>query len=190
MRRERFERNYRDTLPLKDVETFERAQLTKLTRNAGKVEVSCGHCEMIFEKYACWAKRSKNHFCSRACHNAARILRFPKDCVVCGTEMMLTPADMPKFSTCSKDCLRKNRSQENGKHTSSIDYKRVADELRKNEVCASCGVTVGPWSVMGIRTYLEDGIVKADASYAKLWCRKCHLNLAKQKAIEYYKEKA
>jgi hypothetical protein len=200
MKRERYENHYRSTIPLKDVRTFESSQLTKLSRNKNKVEVSCGYCDLIFEKYACWAKRTKNHFCSHSCHNESRKIRFPKQCAQCDTVMMLTASKMKKYSTCSKDCMRKKRTdatRQNKKYT-SIDYIKIANELKKNALCHSCGTDVGPWSVMGITTYLENGLAKADASQARLVCRKCHMKVSVDNAMKstyivdrfkYYKEK-
>ena len=202
MRRNRYESHYRNTVPVNGVTTFEGSQLTKLSRNKSKVEVSCGHCDLVFEKYACWAKRTKNHFCSRACHNAARVLRFLKNCEVCNAEMWLTSTDMPKYRTCSKECLRKSRTLDQpkkGGHTSSTEYRALAKKLKENAMCTSCGATVGPWSVMGIRTWVENGLIHNDATQARLYCRKCHLAVANEYSkksqymtdrFKYYKEKA
>ena len=186
MRRNRYENHYRSTLPVNGVSTFETSQRTKLTRNAGKVEVSCGYCDLIFEKYACHAKRVANHFCSVSCNAEARKIRFPKNCVVCNTEMMLTATCMQRINTCSKDCLRKNRTNltVTRVRSAAISYTKIADKLKKNAVCVLCETTVGPWSVLGIKTFIENGTVEANGSQAKLFCRDCHLKQASTTALK------
>lgn len=109
MKPNRFERNYRDTpAPAEGVQR-EFSNKTPMGRSAGKIAMSCDHCGLSYETYACWAKRTARHFCSRACANAAKEVRVEKSCVICGTVFTATPSTVDKSSTCSRKCLRENR---------------------------------------------------------------------------------
>jgi hypothetical protein len=138
---------------------------------------------LLFEKYACWAKRSAHHYCSRACSWASKIIRIPKNCGVCNTEMFLTPNYYKRISTCSKTCLRKNRVTNNAGLRTSPDYRSIVNRLKKNTLCNTCNTTSGPWVVAGIKTWVEDGLSCADGEGAYLLCKRCHLNAASHEAI-------
>jgi len=193
-----YDTHYKQTPPPIGGFVVERAQLTTVARNKSKLPFNCDHCGIPFEKYACWAKRSTHHYCGRACANAARLVRIPKECVVCKAEMLLTPADYPRLSTCSKLCMRKRRTSTNINMRSSPDYRAIVNRLKKNAVCAVCETTKGPWIVRGTKLWVQDGLSCADGTDAYLVCRNCHLKatqpLAKASTymtdrFKYYKER-
>ena len=175
MRGNGYENHYKDIPPPKEGLRYQTGQLTPLARNKSKIGVNCDHCGIAFEKYACWAKRTAHHYCGRSCANAAKIVRIPKACVVCNCEMLLTPTDYPKISTCSKTCLRKKRVKNNMNLRSSADYKSIASRLKKNQICKVCATTNGPWIVRNVKTWVQDGLSCADGSDAYLVCKHCHL---------------
>lgn len=175
MRGNGYENHYKDIPPPKEGLRYQTGQLTPLARNKSKIGVNCDYCGMAFEKYACWAKRTAHHYCGRSCANAAKLVRIPKPCAVCNGEMLLTPADYPKISTCSKTCLRKKRVKNNMNLRSSADYKRIVSRLKKNQICKVCATKSGPWTVRNIKTWVHDGLSCADGSDAYLVCRHCHL---------------
>ncbi len=162
-------------LPVKGASTWERSNPTPVPRNKGKIGLNCDLCTLPFEKYACWAKRVKHNYCSRACANEARKIEIPSECVVCKKEMLLTPSDLPKITTCSYECSRKRRTVSNTNLRSSPEYKRIVKRLTANPVCTECGTLTGPWVVRGIHTWVEDGLAYASGENAKLYCKHCHL---------------
>ena len=193
-----YQNNYREITPPKEGLQYHRSQLTKLAVTKGKLLFNCDYCELPFEKYACWAKRSKHHYCSRACSHASKIVRFPKNCVVCGTEMLVTPSSFNSIYTCSRVCLRKKRVKNNHNLRSSPDYVAIARQLKKDAQCKICGTLKGPWAVAGIKTWVEDGLACAEGSGAYLACSHCHLTKVSTLAVtstyiadrpKYYMEK-
>ena len=198
MKAKGYERHYTKVIPPKDGLRYHRGQLTSVQRNKAKLGFNCDHCGIPFETYACWAKRYSHHYCGRACASAAKVVRIPKPCVVCGTEMLLTPTLFRRVSGCSKECMRKRRIVNNHNLRTSPDYMDIVKRLRKEALCGMCGTTNGPWVVQGIKTWLEDGLAFADGSGAHLVCQHCHLRsvapLSKQSMyivdrFKYYKEK-
>lgn len=111
MKPNRFERSYRDTIPLEGVTTKSLSNSIPMSRSAGKISMSCDHCGMTYETYACWAKRVARHYCSKACANAGKETPIEKTCAVCGETFITTPAAAWKFSTCSKKCMTVKRRQ-------------------------------------------------------------------------------
>jgi len=181
--RKGYDVNYKQIPPPKSGLLKQGSQLTPLTKVKSKLPFNCDHCGLLFEKYACWAKRSAHHYCSRACNWASKIVRIPKNCVVCGTEMFLTPTSYKRISTCSRTCLRKNRVTNNFNLRSSPDYVSIVKRLKKNATCNACNSTNGPWVVAGIKIWVEDGLSCANGDGAYLLCRPCHLNDASHKAV-------
>lgn len=110
MKPNRFERNYRDTIPQNKVTTKSLSNATPMSRSAGKIGMSCDHCGMSYETYACWAKRVARHYCSKACSNAGKETPVEKECSICGTVFITTPSAACKHSTCSRKCLKEKRS--------------------------------------------------------------------------------
>ena len=188
----------RSIAPPKDGMKYQWSQLTGILRNKSKLSLNCDHCGLSFEKYACWAKRCARHYCGRACACAAKIIRFPKDCVICGTVMMLNASLALRKFTCSSACMRKKRVTSNVNMRSSPDYMAIAKRLKKNAVCKLCGTLNGPWAVMGIKIWVEDNLSCAEGSEACLVCRHCHMKSVAALAVDstymvdrikYYKEK-
>ena len=193
-----YEYHYRTITPPKEGMKYQRSQMTGIARNKAKLSFNCDHCGIQFETYACWAKRWANHYCGRACASASRIIRFPKDCVICGVVMMLTPATAVKKFTCSRNCMRKKRVTSNVTVRSSPDYKAIAKRLKKNAMCKLCGTLNGPWVAAGIKTWVENGLSCAEGSKSYLLCKHCHMKYVASLAvnstymtdrIKYYKEK-
>ena len=152
---------------------YQRSQLTKIQHS--KLPFNCDYCGVSFEKYACWAKRTAHHYCGRACASAAKVIRIPKNCVVCDAEIFLTPTYYNRVATCSKECMRKKRVRNNTNLCSSPDYVTIVKRLRKNAVCKNCGTTKGPWIARGVTKWIEGGLAKANGDNAYLLCRVCHL---------------
>lgn len=193
-----YEQHYKNMLPPRDGLHREGSNLTSIARNKAKLSFNCGLCGMAFERYACHAKRYANHYCSTACASAAKIIRFQRLCRVCGTEMLLTPTDIERISTCSKECSRKRRIVNSSSPRSSPDYVAITKQLRKDSVCRTCGTTSGPWVAKGIRTWFDNGLAQADGSDAYLSCKQCHLESVAPLNVKstyirdrfaYYKEK-
>jgi hypothetical protein len=111
MKPNRFERNYRDTFPLKSGVAKEFSNATPMSRTAGKINMDCDHCGLAYETYACWAKRVAHHYCSRACASAAKETPVEKTCIVCGSVFTTVPSSLKRHSTCSINCLKKNRAR-------------------------------------------------------------------------------
>lgn len=193
-----YDRHYKDTLPPKDGMQYQRGQLTSIQRNKAKLGFNCDHCGVAFETYACWAKRYKYHYCGRACASAAKVIRIPKPCVVCGTEMLLPPGNYKRVSACSTECMRKRRVVNYTNLRASPDYSAITRRLKHAAVCTTCKTTQGPWVVQGIKTWVEDGLARANGDDAYLLCQSCHLKsvapLSRQSTymsdrFKYYKEK-
>jgi len=111
MKPNRFERDYKDTpAPIAGIER-EFSNKTKLARTQGKININCDLCGLLYETYACWAKRTSNHYCSKACANAAKEIPVEKFCVICGGTFIANPTTAKKLTTCSRKCLKVNRSR-------------------------------------------------------------------------------
>ena len=85
---------------------------TPLARTTGKVQLDCPICALSFERYACWAKRHKINYCSKACADEAKRRPIECTCVVCGGIFISTPAEVSRkrIVTCSDRCMRLRRS--------------------------------------------------------------------------------
>jgi len=181
--RKGYDAHYRHIPPPKSGMLNQGSQLTPIAKIKSKLPFNCDHCGLLFEKYACWAKRTAHHYCSRACCWAAKVIRIPKSCAVCNTEMFLTPTYYKRTSTCSRLCLRKNRVTNNSNLRSSPDYIGIVNRLRKNTSCNTCNTTSGPWVVANIKTWVENGLSCADGEGAYLLCKQCHLKTASNEAL-------
>lgn len=168
-----YEKHYTEIVPPESGMSYQKSQLTKITNS--KLTFNCDHCGVAFEKYACWAKRTAKHYCGRACAWAAKVIRIPKNCVVCGAEMLVTPSNLNRVSACSKPCQRKRRVKNNCNLRSSPDYTDILKQLRKNTVCNTCASTNGPWVVRGVTKWVENGLAYASGENAYLVCQRCHL---------------
>lgn len=193
-----YETHYKQTTPPKHGLQKESSLPTPLARNKSKLGFNCDYCGLPFEKYACWARRTSHHYCGHACASAAKVIRIPKSCVVCNAEMLLTPTNINRVSTCSNECMRKRRTVNNKNLRTSPDYMKILKAFKKASTCGTCGTTNGPWVVRGIKLWVENGLSCADGKEASLVCKNCHLksvtNLAKQSTYifdrpRYYREK-
>lgn len=91
---------------------FERSGMTELSRITGKVRLECPVCGISFERYACWVKRKKVCYCSKACGDEAKRRPVEVRCVVCSATIVSTPSMVAKgVSTCSNACMRIHRRE-------------------------------------------------------------------------------
>ena len=192
-----YERHYKQIAPPTSGMAYQKSQLTPLARNKSKLFFNCDHCGLLFETYACWAKRVTNHYCGRSCASAAKVMRIPKDCVICGAGMLIKPSEYVKKSTCSASCMRKKRVTTNVNMRSSPDFMAIARRLKKDAECKSCKATSGPWAIRGVKVWVDNGLACADGSGAYLLCRNCHLRSVAPLSVastymadrfKYYKE--
>lgn len=156
------------------VETSNRLPLSKTT---GKLKFICPVCENIFYKPVAWAKRTSNHFCSRACASAGRIVRYEIPCVICGKIMSLRFSNIIRVTTCSKICSSKRRRGAVFDKRGFAIYKKAVKELTANPVCGKCGSSHGPWRVRNLEViFNEDGEACLNKEKVEVWCEHCHLN--------------
>lgn len=111
MKPNRFERSYRDTTPIHGVTVRMLSNKTPIHRAIGMLAFNCDQCGLAILKSWAHAKRTNHHFCGTACANAFRRIRVPQRCVVCRTEFMVIPSNLRKVITCSRKCLKINRSK-------------------------------------------------------------------------------
>jgi len=91
----------------------ERSGMTSLARVTGKIGLDCPECGIAFERYACWVKRKKVCYCSKACADEGKRRPVEVQCVVCAATFISTPsaASKRRATTCSDACMRANRSE-------------------------------------------------------------------------------
>lgn len=92
--------------------SHERSGMTSLARVTGKVRLDCPECGIAFERYACWAKRKKVCYCSKACADEGKRRPVEMQCVVCAAKFISTPSETARgrIVTCSDACMRARRS--------------------------------------------------------------------------------
>lgn len=93
--------------------SHERSGMTSLARVTGKVRLDCPECGIAFERYACWVKRKKVCYCSKACSDEGKRRPVEVQCVVCAAQFISTPSETSRgrVATCSDACMRANRSE-------------------------------------------------------------------------------
>jgi hypothetical protein len=106
------ERSMKDTVPLKGSAIRLTSNLTPLSRSSGKIPMNCDLCGTGFETYACWAKRKKNHYCSKGCADEGKRRIAERQCVECGKTMQMIPSHIERISTCSQECSRERRRKQ------------------------------------------------------------------------------
>lgn len=153
----------------------------KLETSRGKLKFDCPICGVVFERYACHAKRVGASYCGAACAGIGRRVRVETTCVVCGKSYEATPTDAAKVVTCSKNCssVRKRsrgRSPVEGRPIYAwAAVRKLVREIAEHQKCSRCSREYGPWKVRGIRASTDGGKVVADGSQAFLLCEDCHL---------------
>lgn len=105
----KYERQLKDTPPMRGVVVGKLSNSLPLARSSAKVAVNCETCGIPFEKYACWAKRTAHHFCGRACASAFKKRPVECKCVICGAIYVTTPVGAKRIKVCSRECLRERR---------------------------------------------------------------------------------
>lgn len=152
------------------------SNLTPLSRTTGKLSFVCPICGISFEKPAAWAKRTENHYCSRACSAEGKKVRVETHCVVCGKAMEQIPSSVARITTCGKLCSSIRRRSDAPKHTGFAVYQKAIKDIAANGFCCKCGNVHGPWVVRSLKVVIsEDKSVRVDADSAQLWCKHCHL---------------
>ena len=88
-------------------------QFAPRARMTGKVGLDCPECGIAFERYACWVKRKKVCYCSKACADEGKRRPVEVQCVVCAATFISTPSETSRgrVATCSDACMRANRSE-------------------------------------------------------------------------------
>jgi hypothetical protein len=162
------------TAPPKDVVRLNLNNKTLLNRAVGKLAFTCPTCDLVFERYACWAKRVNVNYCSRECGCLGRRVRVQVSCVVCGGHYEVTPSNIGRKTTCGKLCSSKRRQCDTPYPKSFNAYKDAVKLIGKREVCSRCGIRSGPWMVRDIKSTFADGLLNVDASTAFLLCQSCH----------------
>jgi len=162
------------TAPPKHVARLSLNNLTPLAGAVGKLRFTCPNCGIVFERYACWAKRVNVSYCSRDCSNEARRVRVQVSCVVCGEHYEVTPSNIGRKTTCGKLCSSKRRQSDNPHPKSFNAYKDAIKLIASREVCSRCEVRSGPWMVRNIKSVFGDGVLDVDSSKAFLLCQYCH----------------
>lgn len=109
MARNRFERSYKDTLPVIGVKTRESSCLTPIARVKGMLAFNCDYCDLPILKHWRAAARAARHFCSHDCASKARRVRIKCSCEICGTEFEVIHSNVGKIVTCSRRCLKEKR---------------------------------------------------------------------------------
>jgi hypothetical protein len=89
----------------------EQSNLTPLSRKTGKIVLDCPICFISFERYACWAKRKKVCYCSKACADEAKRRPQKFTCVVCATDFTSIPSMVGRLVTCSEACRSTRRRE-------------------------------------------------------------------------------
>lgn len=173
------ERSLSDTAPPKSgALNANLSNPTKAARNAAKIGLECPMCGLKFERYACWARRVDNNYCSKACANEAKVVKVSADCSVCAAQMLIKPSYLGRVTTCGEVCASQKKRSRGHMHTFGnwAAYREAAEAVAAKEVCDTCGATHGPWVVRGICMQVEDGkLPLAYTSVAKLLCQPCHL---------------
>lgn len=129
-----------------------------LSISSGKVSLSCPICGLIFERYACWAKRVNVSYCSRACSAEGRRIEVEMQCRNCGENFTIKPSKVGIIFSCSIRC-RDAHTRKNSKTKRKSgwkEYKKAAQHFKSNGCeCRTCGTNVGPF----VARYpdLEDG---------------------------------
>jgi endogenous inhibitor of DNA gyrase (YacG/DUF329 family) len=155
----------------------ELSNLSKLSRTAGMMYVSCPICGCTFARHTSHVTRVANPTCSIACAAKAREIRVFKHCTICSKEMEQTPSEAARVVTCSKRCSFVKKTKGKGHpakvHGSAI-YLAAVKKLYAIGRCENCSTTTGPWAVRGLvfdYSQLEPRLT----SEGSLWCRFCHL---------------
>lgn len=83
---------------------------TPVIRTIGMIGMSCDWCGTNYETHACWAKRTKNHFCSQSCMSKFRTEIIKKNCIICNYEFTVQGTiNATRTTTCSNKCMREKR---------------------------------------------------------------------------------
>lgn len=97
-----------------------------------KVALTCAHCGLKFDRFSAIAKLATNHYCSRACSDAAKRTSKEKTCPVCGNTFVVRPAQEAKGlgKYCSRQCF--------GRAKAGADNPSWGGGLQRRK-CALCG---------------------------------------------------
>lgn len=155
------------------------------------MQVMCENtdCKKVFNKPACWAQRSKRHFCSIECHNKVQTIYPAKLCHMCGMPFKACRGNQKKYSTCPNPICRakKKRGINNGnwrggvtsirkRDMSTAKYRcwRKAVFERDNYMCQNCGQRGGNLEADHIKPWAYFPSLRYKVSNGRTLCLACH----------------
>ena len=164
----------------------------------GFTKVKCQNCLIDFDKNDSQIRKTKKHFCSKNCFDdfqRSDALKVGdsiiKKCNVCQLDFIIHQSDDNRYSTCSKECQRVNRTREKNPNwrggitnerkalMSVLEYKiwRISVFERDDYTCQICGKRgngelhahhIKPWAM-----YPE---LRYEISNGLTLCETCHQN--------------
>ena len=166
------------------------------------MDTTCLNCGKHTHKPDCWAKRVKDQFCSKRCHDdwqRKRALetgrRIRKKCKVCGSAFSVERCYRKRFSTCDKpECRSVNKSKElnpnwrggvtkSRKAAMSLTiYKRWRDAVFKRDkyTCVKCGKRGGNLNADHIKPWAFFPELRFSVKNGRTLCLRCHKKTYKE----------
>ena len=166
-----------------------------------RIVVNCAICNNDIEMIPSRVKKTKRFACSKECLSVLRSKdKVPKQCVVCGKIFPVYLSMKDRFSTCSKQCQRDNRSADknanwkDGRTLSNprlryglmqrLEYKdwRKSVFERDDYICQFCGKRGGNLEADHIKPWSLFPTLRYDLSNGRTLCRPCHITTFKDVA--------
>lgn len=156
------------------------------TRKARRLQTQCDCCLTSFFTTRSALNKSKNHYCSKACHYAAH--QVQRTCRQCQKVFRLARSVVEGTSNssgnyCSRECYEESLCKPDDLQPRGSRWKSIREDvLRKIRLCAYCGKT-GQLEVHHIVPYR----ITADNHHSNLitLCKSCHYKVETQtKAVE------
>ena len=153
---------------------------------------TCSFCSVQFDKPRSHIARVKRVFCSRYCQTEASKTKIDKQCIVCNATFKVHPSMQNRYSTCSLECRRKNRSEEKNpnwrggelvakkqfrkKAMYQLEYKqwRLAVFERDDYTCQFCHKRGGTLEADHIMPWSTHEHLRYEVSNGRTLCQKCH----------------
>lgn len=102
--RNKFDENYRQITPPSGGLRGTTANKMKVCISSGKMSVTCEQCHTQYENYACYVRRNKHNYCSKACRIESQKRPVNRACVECGKIYTVKQSNWGKIITCSPEC--------------------------------------------------------------------------------------